>query len=86
MEFFFEGEVIGYLIVEGNNSALVKNKDDYVMPMNLNVYEPEIGETIKVYGNLSGDGYANADLGVDNVVDTTGYINISTIQYIDLTK
>lgn len=75
MSYYFKGEIIKFDVIEnnvGNPSIwLVKNDNGYVMPIQHEYFEAEVGDVIEVWGTLSGDGYANVD-GVDNVVGQTG--------------
>lgn len=86
LPYYFKGELIDKKQMEGlfgglDEAWLVKNENGYVMPVfPLATIESKPGDTIEVWGSLSGDGYANADLEVDNVVGMTGAINATTIK------
>lgn len=85
MEYYFKGEVVGVKKLEGlfgnmEDAFLVKNNNGYVLP----IFPPyaidaSIGDTVEVWGPLSGDGYAASDLGVNNVVGMTGAMNATQI-------
>lgn len=78
MEYYFKGEVIKFDTIETNigtpNVWLVKNENGYVMPIQHEYYKASIGDKVEVWGNLSGNGFANAE-GIDNVVGQTGSIH-----------
>jgi hypothetical protein len=85
MNYHFKGELVKIEKVEGlfdemQDALLVKNEQGYVMPI-FPPYEVtvNIGDEIEVWGPLSGDGYASADFGVDNVVGMTGAMNAHLI-------
>lgn len=78
MKYYFKGEVIGKDIIENNVGEpsvwLVKNEDGYVMPIQHEQFNAEIGDEVEVWGTLSGNGYSTPE-GVDNVVGETGSIH-----------
>lgn len=86
MNYYFTGEVVKIQKVEGllgkmEDAMLVKNENGYVLP----IFPPfqmdiKVGDTIKAWGPLSGDGYAAGDFEVDNVVGMTGAMNATEIQ------
>lgn len=75
MNYYFKGEVIEMAMIEndiGDPSVwLVENEDGYVMPIQHEHFEAEIGDEVEVWGTLTGNGYANFE-GIDNVVGETG--------------
>lgn len=92
MEYYFKGTLVKTETLEGlfdemQTAFLVKNEEGYIMPV-FPIYEIEVneGDEIEVWGNLSGDGYSSADLGVDNVVGVTGSINAFKINVNGETK
>ncbi|MFS0820746.1 hypothetical protein [Bacillus sp. 1P02SD] len=84
MNYHFKGELVKIEKVEGitslENAFLVKNEQGYIMPI-FPPYEMTAteGDEIEVWGPLSGDGYASADLGVDNVVGVAGAMNATKV-------
>lgn len=92
MEYYFKGTLVKTETLEGlfdemQTAFLVKNEEGYIMSV-FPMYEIEVneGDEIEVWGNLSGDGYSSADLGVDNVVGVTGSINAFKINVNGETK
>lgn len=75
MKYYFKGEILKFEVIEsnvGNPSIwLVKNENGYVMPIQHDRYEAKVGDTIEVWGTLTGNGYAKVK-GIDNVVGQTG--------------
>lgn len=75
MKYYFKGELVKITNIEndvGDTSAwLVKNENGYVMPIQHEYFKAEVGDTVEVWGTLSGNGYANME-GIDNVVGQTG--------------
>lgn len=83
MEYYFKGEILKFDIIENNvgdpSIWLVKNDNGYVMPIQHEEFEAEIGDVIEVWGTLSGDGYSNAE-GINNVVGQTGSMHAMIIK------
>jgi hypothetical protein len=83
MNYFFEGEIIGTTTLENvtsGNAWLVKNTNGYVMPIEYYNFSAVQGDSIKVWGTLSGLGYASSDLGVDNVVGVAGSMHALSVE------
>ncbi len=78
MNYYFKGKIIKFDTIETNigtpNVWLVKNENGYVMPIQHEYYKASIGDKVEVWGNLSGNGFANAE-GIENVVGQTGSIH-----------
>ena len=78
MKYYFNGEIIGKNTIEndvGDSSVwLVENKNGYVMPIQYNQFNAEVGDKVEVWGTLSGDGYSSPK-GIENVVEETGSMN-----------
>lgn len=76
--YYFKGELLAQGTHEefGNNPVwLIKNDAGYVMPVQMigvGEDEAEIGDTVEIWGRLSGEGYSLPN--VDNVVGETGYL------------
>lgn len=75
VDYYFKGVIIQFSTIEnsvGDPSVwMVRNEHGYVMPIQHSYFEAEVGDTVEVWGTLSGNGYANPP-GVDNVVGQTG--------------
>ncbi|NLY31597.1 MAG: hypothetical protein GX065_02195 [Firmicutes bacterium] len=75
MDYYFTGEIIQLNIIEnsvGDPSVwLVRNEHGYVIPIQHSYFEAKVGDTVEVWGTLSGNGYTNVE-GVGNVVGQTG--------------
>ncbi len=74
VKYYFEGEIVATTVVDSKKAWLVKNKVGYVMPIISDVVydEANVGDKVKVWGTLTGDGYQASDFGVENVVGMTG--------------
>lgn len=75
MKYYFKGEIVKLDLIESDVADpsvwLVKNEHGYVMPIQYDRFEAKVGDTVEVWGTLSGNGYANVE-GIDNVVGQTG--------------
>ena len=83
MNYYFEGEIIGDVFlndIAGGNAWLVRNSEGYVMPVEQSYFKAEKGDNVKVWGTLSGLGYSNSDLNVDNVVGATGSMHAMGVE------
>lgn len=75
MKYYLAGEIIDKNVLEGavgNPSVwMVRNENGYVMPIQHDRFDAEIGDEVEIWGTLSGNGYSNPP-GIDNVVGETG--------------
>lgn len=75
MKYYFKGELVGSEYYDGDEIWLLKNDLGYIMPVEHMHFEAAVGDTVEVWGNLSGEGFKLH--GYDNVVGETGFINAS---------
>ncbi|WP_430609733.1 hypothetical protein [Enterococcus sp. DIV0876] len=83
MNYYFEGEIVGEINLENvsdGNAWLVKNENGYVMPVEYYYFSANKGDSVKVWGTLSGLGYSSKDFGVDNVVGVAGSMHALAVE------
>ncbi|EKB1221325.1 hypothetical protein ONC83_002890 [Listeria monocytogenes] len=75
-KYYFSGNIIQKLEVDGELAWLVKNQNGYVMPVFAETFKASVGDKVDIWGTLTGDGYQASDFRVDNVVGMTGAMRI----------
>ncbi|MDT0064573.1 hypothetical protein QJV38_07180 [Listeria cossartiae subsp. cayugensis] len=78
-KYYFSGNIIQKLQVDGEPAWLVKNQNGYVMPVFAEDFESGVGDKADIWGTLTGDGYQSSDFSVDNVVGMTGAMRITQL-------
>lgn len=78
MKYYFEGKIVANTRIDGKEAWLVKNKEGYVMPIIAHEVfgEGKVGDKVKVWGTLTGDGYEASKYKQDNVVGMTGSMQL----------